>query len=161
LVNDVFTHLLRNSIDHGIESPDERVSLGKKPEGTIRLDVSHHELGIQLSISDDGRGINLKRIKEKALESGKLSEADGKDPQKVANCLFLSGLSTAEKITAISGRGVGMDAVKKYLEQNNCAISIELSDLATASTEGYAPFSLKLILNNNTARYIGTYPTVL
>lgn len=151
LVNDVFTHLLRNSMDHGIESPDERVSLGKKPEGTIRLDVSHHELGIQLSISDDGRGINLKRIKEKALESGKLSEADGKDPQKVANCLFLSGLSTAEKITAISGRGVGMDAVKKYLEQNNCAISIELSDLATASTEGYAAFSLKLILNNHIA----------
>lgn len=151
LVNDVFTHLLRNSIDHGIESADERVSVGKKPEGTIRLDVSHHERGMQLSISDDGRGINLKRIKEKALEASKLSEADVNDPQKVANCLFLSGLSTAEKITAISGRGVGMDAVKKYLEQNDCAIAIELSDLATASTEGYAAFSLKLILNKKIA----------
>ncbi len=151
LINDVFTHLLRNSMDHGIELPDDRISLGKEPQGNIRLDVSHHELGVQISISDDGRGVNLKRIKEKAFESGKLNDADGTDPQKVANCLFLSGLSTAEKITAISGRGVGMDAVKKYLEQNNCTISIVLNDLSTASTEGYTAFSLKLILNKNIA----------
>ena len=147
-INNVFTHLLRNAIDHGIEAPEKRLANGKAAAGNIYLEANTHEASPKMSIYiwDDGQGINLQRLKAKALESGLVTTSELTHPQAIANCLFMSGVSTAEVVTAISGRGVGMDAVKKYLQQLNCDIQIIVA-ANTALDAEYAPFKLELSLS--------------
>lgn len=119
LLNNVLVHMLRNSVDHGIELPDRRIALGKKEEGTILLSCYETGENIIVEIEDDGNGIDSERIKAKALEKGLYtdSELNSMSKTRVFQILFESGFSTAEQVTAVSGRGVGMDMVKSSIEE--------------------------------------------
>lgn len=122
-------HLVRNAVDHGIESPEERINAGKPAQGTIKLDSYHQGNQIVIEISDDGRGIDKSKVLEKAIEGEVITAADAAtlSDAQVFNLIFQSGLSTAKEITTISGRGVGMDVVKSVLDRlkGNIAIRTE------------------------------------
>lgn len=119
LIRDPLTHMVRNSADHGIESPEERVASGKPANGTIHLSAFHEGGNIVIRISDDGKGLNTARIREKLLEKGLISrqEADTFNDQQIQRFIFAPGFSTAAKVTSVSGRGVGMDVVRTNIEQ--------------------------------------------
>jgi two-component system, chemotaxis family, sensor kinase CheA len=119
LVKDPLTHLVRNCADHGLESPGERLAAGKAERGTIRLSACHRGGHIIIEIADDGRGLDLARIRAKAVEQGLASEADlaARSDTEIGNLIFMPGFSTAAKVTSISGRGVGMDVVRANIEQ--------------------------------------------
>ncbi|MEA3545814.1 MAG: chemotaxis protein CheA [Thermodesulfobacteriota bacterium] len=117
-ITDPLVHLLRNSLDHGLEPPDERLAAGKGEKGTVKLSARHEEGEVWVTIEDNGRGLNKEKILEKAVKNG-LIEGDGSDltDKQINNMIFAPGFSTADKVTDISGRGVGMDVVKKNLEK--------------------------------------------
>ncbi|MES2884233.1 MAG: chemotaxis protein CheW [Pseudomonadota bacterium] len=113
-IADPLTHLVRNSLDHGIETVEARIAAGKDPVGTVRLSAAHQGGSIVIEISDDGRGLNRERILAKARESG-LNVSDTMSDSEVWQLIFANGFSTAEVVTDVSGRGVGMDVVKKNI----------------------------------------------
>jgi len=119
LIKDPLTHMVRNSADHGIEMPDERHASGKPVTGTITLNAYHEGGHIIIDISDDGKGLNTEKIKEKALTNGLVSETDLEKLtlQQIQQFVFNAGLSTANAVTSVSGRGVGMDVVKTNIEK--------------------------------------------
>lgn len=119
LIKDPLTHMVRNSADHGIEMPNDRTAVGKPPTGTITLNAYHEGGHIIIEISDDGKGLNTEKIKEKALANGMISEADLENltTQQIQQFVFSAGLSTAAAVTSVSGRGVGMDVVKTNIEK--------------------------------------------
>jgi len=114
-VSDPLTHLVRNSLDHGIEPPDERIAKGKNPLGTITLRAAHQGGNIVIEVSDDGAGLNRERIIAKAREKG-MPVSDNMSDADVWQIIFAPGFSTAAVVTDVSGRGVGMDVVKKNIE---------------------------------------------
>ena len=114
-ISDPLTHLVRNSLDHGIEFPDERVARGKDPQGTITLRAAHQGGNIIIEVSDDGAGLNRERILAKAKEKG-MPVSDGMSDTEVWQLIYAPGFSTAAVVTDVSGRGVGMDVVKKNIE---------------------------------------------
>ncbi|HEX5363919.1 MAG TPA: chemotaxis protein CheW [Gallionella sp.] len=114
-ISDPLTHLVRNSLDHGIESPEERIAKGKDPQGTITLRAAHQGGNIVIEVSDDGAGLNRERILAKAREKG-IPVSDGMSDADVWQLIFAPGFSTAAVVTDVSGRGVGMDVVKKNIE---------------------------------------------
>jgi two-component system chemotaxis sensor kinase CheA len=118
-IKDPLVHLLRNCVDHGIEAPEVRSANGKNPEGRIIMRAFHQNGMVHIEIADDGGGIALGRVKSRALERGLISEdrAVGMSDSEVAALIFLPGFSTAEHVTNISGRGVGMDVVRSNVEQ--------------------------------------------
>lgn len=124
-ITDPLVHLLRNSLDHGLEPPDERLAAGKDEKGTIKLTARHEEGEVWVTIEDNGRGLNKEKILEKGISNG-LIEGDGSDmtDKQVNNLIFAPGFSTAAQVTDISGRGVGMDVVKKNLEKIKGKIDI-------------------------------------
>jgi two-component system, chemotaxis family, sensor kinase CheA len=126
-LSDPLTHLIRNCCDHGIEKPVDRVKTGKPAFGTIQLKAYHEAGQINIAIIDDGKGIDPHKILQKALMTGAIDEADVKkmSPQDMVNLIFLPGLSTAEKVSDISGRGVGMDVVRTNIEQIGGSIQID------------------------------------
>ncbi|MGA9295226.1 MAG: chemotaxis protein CheA [Ignavibacteriaceae bacterium] len=126
-INDPLVHLIRNSIDHGIESPEERKKIGKDPAGTITLSAEHEGNHIIITIEDDGKGIDPEVIKEKAISKGLISKEKAKEltTNDAYNLIFLPGFSTAEIVTNISGRGVGMDVVKTNVTKLRGLINIE------------------------------------
>jgi len=115
-LNDPLVHLLRNSIDHGIEPPADRLAAGKPEAGTIVLAAEHAGGEVLLSITDDGRGMDPERIRAKAVEKGLIAAEARLTDSEIYNLIFLPGFSTAEKITNVSGRGVGMDVVKRSMD---------------------------------------------
>jgi two-component system, chemotaxis family, sensor kinase CheA len=119
VIRDPLTHLIRNAIDHGIESPEVRKAKGKKDEGTLAIKAYHAGGQVIIEITDDGNGINVNEILEKAISKGVMSteEAEKCPPLKAMNLIFHPGFSTAEKVTNISGRGVGLDVVKSSVEK--------------------------------------------
>jgi two-component system chemotaxis sensor kinase CheA len=119
-------HLVRNCVDHGIEPPAERINLGKPAQGTVRLNAYHQGNQIVIEVEDDGRGIDRAKLATKAIERGIFSPADIAQfgEQELLNLVFHPGLSTAEQITAISGRGVGMDIVRTVLDRLKGSVSI-------------------------------------
>jgi two-component system chemotaxis sensor kinase CheA len=119
MIKDPLTHMVRNSGDHGLEFPDERVAVGKPETGVVKLNAYHEGGHIIIEVSDDGRGLNLERIRAKAVSNGLVTEVELENmtDQQVAQFIFRAGLSTAEKVTAVSGRGVGMDVVKTNIEK--------------------------------------------
>jgi len=123
-VADPLTHLVRNSMDHGIESPDVRVAAGKSARGTIVLRAYHRGGNIVIEVSDNGAGLNRDRILAKARERG-MSVSDGMTDAEVYALIFEAGFSTAENVTAISGRGVGMDVVKRNIAALGGRVEIE------------------------------------
>ena len=119
LIKDPLTHMVRNSADHGLEGPDERRAAGKPEIGKVVLNAFHEGGHIIIEISDDGRGLNLDKIKQKAIGNGLASESelDSMTPQQIYQFIFKAGFSTAEKVTSVSGRGVGMDVVRTNIEK--------------------------------------------
>ncbi|SFR97569.1 two-component system, chemotaxis family, sensor kinase CheA [Granulicella pectinivorans] len=113
---DPLLHMIRNSIDHGIETPEERVAMGKDATARIRLAASHQAGQIVIAISDDGRGLNKERILAKALQHGLIRAGQEMTEDEIFMLIFEAGFSTAEKVTDISGRGVGMDVVRRHVQ---------------------------------------------
>jgi two-component system, chemotaxis family, sensor kinase CheA len=118
VIRDPLTHMIRNSADHGIESPEDRRAAGKSERGTIRLNAYHEGGTITIEITDDGRGLNFEAISRKIVERGLASEAEVErmSEAQIAKYIFHAGFSTAAAVTAVSGRGVGMDVVKTNIE---------------------------------------------
>ena len=126
LIKDPLTHMVRNSADHGIEKPEDRVALGKPEAGKILLN-SYHEGGhIIIEISDDGKGLSVDKIKQKAIDNNLATAAELEDMsvQQINQFIFKAGFSTAEKVTAVSGRGVGMDVVRSNIEKIGGSIEL-------------------------------------
>ena len=126
-IKDPLTHLVRNAIDHGIESPEARRLAGKNPEGGLSLRAFHEGGQVNIEISDDGAGLNLEKIRDKAVHKGLISsdQALRMSDREVANLIFMAGLSTAEKVTNVSGRGVGMDVVKTNIEKIGGTVDVQ------------------------------------
>ena len=110
-------HMIRNSVDHGIEMPDDRMEVGKDPAGRIVIAAEQKGGNIVIDIEDDGRGLDAKRIREKAIERGIIGAGDVVDEKAIFDLIFHPGFSTKDKVTEVSGRGVGMDVVKKCVER--------------------------------------------
>ena len=115
-INDPLVHILRNSIDHGIESPDTRLAAHKPETGTLHLSAEHSGSEVVITISDDGKGIDCNVIRAKAISKGLISEQDELSEKEILSLLFEAGFSTAETISNVSGRGVGMDVVRRDIE---------------------------------------------
>jgi len=116
-ISDPLVHLLRNSMDHGLEIPVDRISAGKPETGVVKLSAKHEEGEVWITIEDDGRGLDKDRIMAKAIEKGLVEEDAQLSEHEIFQLILLPGFSTAEKITDVSGRGVGMDVVKQNLER--------------------------------------------
>lgn len=139
-IGDPMVHLVRNSLDHGIEKPEERIAAGKPETGTITLNAFHQGGNIVIQIIDDGKGLNKERILSKAIERGLVSEHDRLSDDQINELIFHAGFSTAEQISDISGRGVGMDVVRRNIQELNGTVEVE-------STEGVgSTFTIRLPL---------------
>jgi len=128
LLKNVFTHLFRNAMDHGLETAEVRQAAGKNPVGHIQLDVALDAGQLTMKLRDDGRGLALGRIRQKAIDKGVLSKGETCSPEEIANLIFASGFSTAEQVTEVSGRGVGMDAVRGFLQKEGGDVAIRFTD---------------------------------
>jgi two-component system chemotaxis sensor kinase CheA len=117
--------MVRNSVDHGIETPEERSRLGKDPTACIRIAAYHQSGQIVISISDDGRGLNRDRILAKAQQNGLIHAGSALTENEIFHLIFEPGFSTAEKVTDISGRGVGMDVVRRHVQKLRGRIEIQ------------------------------------
>lgn len=123
-LSDPITHMLRNAIDHGLEMPAERIASGKPGEGVVRLAALHRSGRIVIEVSDDGKGINRPRVREIAIKKGLISAEANLSDDEIDNLIFLPGFSTATSVSNISGRGVGMDVVKRSIQALGGRISI-------------------------------------
>jgi len=141
-IGDPLVHLLRNAVDHGIETPDEREKKGKPSAGTVQLIAERKRNHVLIKVTDDGKGIIPDKIKETAVKKGlkMQQEVQSMTDQQALQLIFLPGLSSAEKITNISGRGVGMDVVKSTIEKLNGVVDVQ------SSKDKGSTFSLKLPL---------------
>ncbi len=135
LIKDPLTHMVRNSADHGVELPAERAAAGKSETGRITLNAYHEGGHIIIEISDDGKGLDINRIRAKVLQNGLAteSELDQMSDQQVHQFIFRAGFSTAAKVTSVSGRGVGMDVVRTNIEKIGGTVELK-SALGKGST---------------------------
>ena len=124
-IGDPLTHIIRNAADHGIESPAERAAAGKPEQGAIRLSACHEGGSVVITVSDDGRGLDMAKIRQRAAERGLIRENEELTDEQTRMLIFEAGLSTAEKVTDISGRGVGMDVVRRNVEGMNGSLGVE------------------------------------
>jgi len=118
------THMIRNAVDHGIETPEKREAAGKNPEGTVKLSAKHRSGRILIELADDGAGINRERVRQKAIDNDLIAADANLSDEEIDNLIFMPGFSTADKISDISGRGVGMDVVKRSIQALGGRISI-------------------------------------
>jgi two-component system chemotaxis sensor kinase CheA len=123
-LSDPITHMIRNAIDHGLEKPEARVAAGKPAEGTVRLSAQHRSGRIVIEVADDGGGINRERVRQIAIDKGLLDPSVQLSDEEADNLIFLPGFSTAATISDVSGRGVGMDVVKRSIQGLGGRISI-------------------------------------
>lgn len=146
-IKDPLTHLVRNSCDHGIEPPDVRIAKGKNPEGVLRMRAYHEGGQVNIEIIDDGAGINAERVKEKAVEKGVITreEADRMSERDALHLIFRAGFSTAEKVSNVSGRGVGMDVVKTNIEKIGGVIDVTSDFGKGTTTRIKIPLTLAII----------------
>ena len=139
-IGEPLTHLIRNAVDHGLESTEGRIEAGKSAEGLIRLSATHQSGRIVIAVSDDGRGINRAKVRERAIERGIVHSDAVLSDEEIDQLIFAPGFSTAEVVSSISGRGVGMDVVRKNIQALGGRIAIS-SEPGKGST-----FSLSLPL---------------
>jgi len=123
-ISDPLVHLVRNSMDHGLETTPERIAAGKKEEGTITLNAYHQGGNIVIEVADDGAGLNEEKILQKAVEKKLVPEKNNLSPEEIHQLVFLPGFSTADAVSDISGRGVGMDVVRKNIQALNGTIEV-------------------------------------
>ncbi len=147
LVKDPLTHMVRNSCDHGLELPMERLTAGKPEAGTVTLAAFHEGGHIIIQITDDGRGLSLERIRQKALTNGVVtpSALEMLSPQQIMQFIFAPGFSTAEKVTSVSGRGVGMDVVRTNIEKMGGTIEISSEEGKGSTFTIKIPLTLAIV----------------
>ena len=144
-ISDPLMHLVRNSMDHGLETSEERVKAGKPARGTLRLN-SHHDSGsVVIEVSDDGRGLNRDKILEKAIARGLVDRNQNLSDKEVWNLIFEPGFSTADKITNISGRGVGMDVVRRNIASLRGTVELQSNPGAGTCVRIRLPLTLAII----------------
>lgn len=131
LLKNVFMHLYRNSMDHGIEAPEKRLAKGKPAAGHIHLDVTLSDGRLVLKLGDDGAGLAIGMIRNKAIEKGLMTADQQTTPDEIAQLIFAPGFSTAAAVTEVSGRGVGMDAVKSFVEREEGTIQLVFREADT------------------------------
>jgi two-component system chemotaxis sensor kinase CheA len=141
---DPLTHLVRNSLDHGIETPEQRLAKGKDATGQLLLSAQHHGGNIVIEVSDDGAGLNREKILAKALQQG-LAVSDAMPDDEVWQLIFAPGFSTAEQITDISGRGVGMDVVKRNIQEMGGHVEISSREGRGTTTRIVLPLTLAIL----------------
>lgn len=146
-IKDPLTHIIRNCVDHGLETPNDRVKAGKPVEGVITLKAGHESGYVSIEIIDDGRGIDPEKVKSKAIERNLITfeKSQKMSEREILNMIFLPGFSTAEQVTRISGRGVGMDVVKTNLERINGSVDIQSSLGKGTSLKMKIPLTLAII----------------
>mgnify|MGYP000035353370 CR=1 FL=1 len=144
-IGDPLIHLIRNAVDHGIESTQERVKLGKPKKGIIDLLAYHDGNNVVIEIRDDGRGINKDKILEKVFEKGLFKKTDNIDQESILQFLFLPGFSTASKVTGLSGRGVGLDVVKTKIESLGGNIEVKTRKMQGTQFIIRLPLTLAII----------------
>jgi two-component system, chemotaxis family, sensor kinase CheA len=146
-IKDPMTHLVRNAVDHGIERSEIRASAGKDQQGILRLRAYHEGGQVNIEISDDGAGLDLKKIVEKAVKKGLITGAQSLQlsDRDTANLIFLPGLSTAEKVTNVSGRGVGMDVVKTNIERIGGTVDVQSVPGAGTTVRVKIPLTLAIV----------------
>lgn len=132
-IGDPMVHLVRNSLDHGLEPPAERKAAGKPETGTVTLNAYHQSGNIVIEIIDDGRGLNTQRIRAKAVENGLISEHENLTTEQIHDLIFQPGFSTAEAVTDVSGRGVGMDVVRRNIQELKGTVEVK-SEAGVGST---------------------------
>ena len=151
-LRNVFMHLYRNALDHGIERPDERTQAGKAAAGRIDLGLELTDDALRMVLRDDGRGLALQRIRRKAVENGLLDPAAVPAPGDLARLILQPGFSTAEQVTEVSGRGVGMDAVRGFIEAEGGTLELVVKAGTPASAE-YAEFETVISLPRGLAEH--------
>lgn len=155
---DPLVHLIRNSIDHGIEMPEQRIASGKRETGTVHLSAVHSESHVVIKIKDDGAGLNTEAIREKAIERGIIQPDDTPTAQDLYDLIFDAGFSTAKKVSNISGRGVGMDVVKRSIESLRGSVWINSEPGEGSTVTVRLPLTLAIIegllVQVETERYV-------
>ncbi len=145
-INDPLKHLIRNSVDHGLESPQERVAAGKPAQGTIWLRAYQREGNIIIEVADDGRGIDRQAVLAKAAGQGLIKgDGEGLSDREIFDFMFRPGFSTAKKVTEVSGRGVGLDVVKRNLEELNGSIEVDSTPGKGSTFRIKLPITLAII----------------
>jgi two-component system chemotaxis sensor kinase CheA len=144
-LNDPLVHIIRNSIDHGIEAPEAREAAGKPRQGTVRLKAVHSGDSVLITIQDDGGGLNKEAIRSKAVERKLIAETADMSDKELFSLIFAPGFSTAKKVTGVSGRGVGMDVVKKAIEALRGTIDISSTKGQGTSITVKLPLTLAII----------------
>ncbi len=144
-LNDPLVHIIRNCIDHGIESPETRISKGKPESGKVFLSAEHSGANVIIKIKDDGAGISVESIKKKAIERGLINPEDELNDKDVYRLIFSAGFSTAQKVTNVSGRGVGMDVVAKAIESLRGSVDLESKHDAGTTIILKLPLTLAII----------------
>ena len=146
-IKDPMTHLVRNAVDHGIEHPEVRQAAGKDPEGVLLLRAFHEGGQVNIEISDDGAGLNLGKVVQKAVQKGLIGadQAARLSEREACNLVFLPGLSTAEKVTNVSGRGVGMDVVKTNIERIGGTVDLHSTPGKGTSVKVKIPLTLAIV----------------
>jgi two-component system, chemotaxis family, sensor kinase CheA len=145
LLGDPLIHMIRNAVDHGVETPNERKKAGKSETSNVYLKSYQFGGNVIIEITDDGRGLNLQKIKEKAIKNGLLKKNENISDKDLQNMIFAPGFSTAENITNISGRGVGMDVVKKNITDLRGRIEIKSEEGTGSSFFIKLPLTLAII----------------
>ena len=147
LIKDPLTHMVRNSGDHGLETPDERIAAGKNPTGRIRLNAYHEGGHIIIEIVDDGRGLNTAKLRKKVIENGLAIESDleAMTDQQIHQFIFRAGFSTATKVTNVSGRGVGMDVVRTNIERIGGTVTLSSQEGKGTSFVIKIPLTLAIV----------------
>jgi chemotaxis protein histidine kinase CheA len=143
LLDNCMIHILRNALDHGIESPDERRQQSKAAAGSIWIKGQLVQQRLILDIHDDGRGLAIARLRELGLKTGHLSPTSS--DEAIAALIFEEGMTTSQSLTAISGRGIGMSAIRRFLREANGTIDLVL-DASQAPSNGYKPFLFRMTL---------------
>ncbi len=146
-INDPLIHLVRNSVDHGIESPEERIAAGKPERGKITLTARHEQGRVILTVEDDGAGIHADRLRQSAVQKGLITaeEAASLTEEQSIDLMFMAGLSTAKKVTDISGRGVGLDIVNTNIQRINGSIQVETTPGSGTLFQIILPLTLAIV----------------
>jgi len=144
-IRDPLTHMVRNSIDHGIEAPDKRRAARKPPCGVLKFCAYHNAGSVVIQLCDDGAGFNRQKILERAIAMGKISQPDKVSDQQLYSFIFEPGFSTADKVTDLSGRGVGMDVVRRNIDLLHGSIEVESQEGIGATITIRLPLTLAII----------------
>ncbi len=163
-LNDPLVHLIRNSMDHGIETPEARRAAGKSPTGRIHLSARHSGANVLIRLSDDGRGLDTEAVRLRAVEQGLIDGATRLSKSEILSLILAPGFSTAQKVTEVSGRGVGMDVVRRSIEGLRGSIDVDSQPGAGVTVTLRLPLTLAIIdgllVRVGAAHFVLPWPTV-